>query len=533
VAEDEFLRTRDKEKIWQRYCGFLDLSINEFMQIQEHLLLEEIEMVLDSPLGQRIMKGAKPNNVDEFRKVVPMTTYADYAPYIGNRQEDALAVKPFCWTRTSGRGGMVKWVPYTQRCVDWIARLSIAMVMLACASRKGEIQVYNGMRLMHNLPPRPYLMGVAGWLLQQQFKSRMMPPFDEYEDQDFEKRIKDGFKMALRYGVDCAGSLTFVMLRMAEQFTERSREMKISQQLLRPQIAMRLLRATVRSKREKRNLLPKDLWPLKGLICYGMDTSIYRDKLIHYWGCEPFEMYGATETGLVAVTAWNKKWLTFFPFSCFLEFIPEEEAFKSQEDKDYTPPTILLDEVKAGERYELVITSFYGMQFLRYRLGDLLRIVDLQDEETGVKLPQMVFESRVDGIIDIGGFARLDEKTIWQAIANTGIKYSGWSARKEFTEHGPIVHIYMEPKDHTDANEIERRIHAELRATNKDYSEVEDMLNMRPLRVTILSEGSFQQYYQYRRKAGADLSHLKPPQINAPDSDIQELLGHARLSKEK
>jgi len=307
VTEDEFLRTRDKEQIWQRYCGFLDLSINEFMQIQEHLLLEEIEMVTASPLGQKIMQGAKPKSMDEFRKAVPMTTYDDYASYIGDCQEDALAEKPYWWARTSGRGGRAKWVPYTQRFVDWLGRLSIAMIMLACATRKGEINVYSGIRLMHNLPPRPYLMGFAGWILQQQLRSRMMPPFDEYEDQEFEKRIKDGFKMALRTGVDCVGSLTFVLLRMAEQFTEHSSRLKISQQMLDPLVATRLMRAMLKSKRARRNLLPRDLWPLKGLICYGMDTSIYREQLMHYWGCQPFEMYGATENGLVAVNAWNKK----------------------------------------------------------------------------------------------------------------------------------------------------------------------------------------------------------------------------------
>ena len=88
---DEFLRSSDNDKIWQRYCGFFDFSLQEFMEIQQHLLLEEIGMVAPSPLGATIMAGANPKSVEEFRRQVPLTTYDDYAPYIGNCQEDALA----------------------------------------------------------------------------------------------------------------------------------------------------------------------------------------------------------------------------------------------------------------------------------------------------------------------------------------------------------------------------------------------------------------------------------------------------------
>ena len=73
---DSFIDNNPK-KMWQKYCGFFDLSLKEFMEIQEHLLLEEIELVSGSPLGEKIMKGAKPRSMEEFRKLVPLTTYDD------------------------------------------------------------------------------------------------------------------------------------------------------------------------------------------------------------------------------------------------------------------------------------------------------------------------------------------------------------------------------------------------------------------------------------------------------------------------
>lgn len=38
----ELLRQDRREEIWQAYCGFIDLSIEEFMTIQKELLLEQL-----------------------------------------------------------------------------------------------------------------------------------------------------------------------------------------------------------------------------------------------------------------------------------------------------------------------------------------------------------------------------------------------------------------------------------------------------------------------------------------------------------
>jgi hypothetical protein len=527
ITKDELFKTGDQQRIWQKYCGFLDLSLSEFMEIQEQLLMEQIELVYDSPLAKKFMP-TKPKDVSEFRNIVPLTTYNDYAAYLNDKNEDVLAIKPYLWARTSGRGGTTKWVPYSEMAVENFGRFSIAAMVLACTARKGEVNFGNGVRVLHNLPPAPYLSGAMAHVVNQKLDARPIPPLDKYENVEFETRMKAGFQIALRTGVDFLASLTSILVKMGERFTESSGRMKLSRDMLHPQIIWRLIRAWLWSKREGRTLLPKDLWPLKGLAGYGTDTSIYRKQLIHYWGKEPLEIYAATESGPIATHAWNKKRMTFFPLSSFREFIPENEWLKSQKNKDYQPSTVLLDEVKPGERYEVVITNFYGMPLLRYRLGDLIQIVALEDEEAGIKLPQMVFESRADDLIDIAGFTRLDEKTVWQAIANTGIKYEDWSARKEYDNGEPIIRIYIEPKQRMDARNLERLIHQELVAINQDYKDSEAMLGIHPLKVTLLSAGSFQRYYEERKRDGADLAHLKPPHMNASDAVIQDLSGQAQ-----
>lgn len=525
--EDELFHPENQPRVWENYCGFLDLSLPDFMEIQERLLMQQVDFVHDSPLARKFMPE-KPRSMTDFRQMVKLTTYDDYADSLREKNEDVLAVKPCCWARTSGRGGDYKWVPYTQKSYDLLGRIGVTAFILACTSRKGEVNVRSGMRAMQNMPAKPYYTGVGIASLTEHLYVRMIPPLEEYEHQPFEKRLEDGFKMALRTGVDIIGALTSILIRMGEAFADKSRGLKISSYMLHPQVMWRLMRALIKSKLEKRPLLPKDLWPLQGLICYGMDTSIYREQLVHYWGKEPLEVYGGTEMGVLAIQAWNKKWMNFIPYFCFLEFIPEEEWLKSLEDKDYQPSTVLLDEVEPGKLYELVITNFHGMPFLRYRVGDMMRIMSVRDAETGIQLPQVTFESRADGMIDIAGFTRLDEKTIWEAITKAGVKNLGWSVRKEYESGNPILHIYIEPSEEIDAKEVERLINAQLMAINSDYNDTVNMLKLHALRVTLLPRGSYQQYYEEKRKAGADLSHLKPPQVNAPESDIQQLLHLAR-----
>jgi len=50
-----------------------------------------------------------------------------------------------------------------------------------------------------------------------------------------------------------------------------------------------------------------------------------------------------------------------------------------------------------------------------------------------------------------------------------------------------------------------------------------DFLGVRPLKVTVLRRGTFAHYMREQQAAGADIAHLKPPHMNAPDGIIDAL----------
>jgi len=404
LEKDELFAIGDSERIWKKYCGFLDLSLSEFMVIQKLLLAEQLELAINSELASKIMGAHKPKSVAEFRQVVPLTTYANYEPYLSQKKAGALAKKPVLWAHISDQTGLIKWVPYTKETLDRLANDTLAAFILSSATRKKEVFLHEGVKVVLNLPPMPHTLGIMAFAAAQRMPYDAIPPLEEAAKMQFEERIRQGFRTALYTGVDYAASSAVVLTKVGESFSQLGRSTEFSQRTWHPLALFRLLKAIVKSKLIKRPMLPRDIWRVKGLVCGGTDTAIYRDQINYYWGTQPLDIYVSTETGFIAMQGWNKKGMTFVPYSNFYEFIPEEEWLKSKDTKGYQPSTVLLDEVEEGKTYEIVITNFHGGPFFRYRLGDLIKICSLKDEEAEVDLPQMIFQSRADDITDIVGF---------------------------------------------------------------------------------------------------------------------------------
>ena len=275
---------------------------------------------------------------------------------------------------------------------------------------------------------------------------------------------------------------------------------------------------------EKRNILPKDLWPVKAIIGWGIDTGIYREQVRNAWGIYPYELHACTEAGIMGLQSWNKKDLTLIPTSNFYEFIPEEEWLACRDNIFAQPTTILLPEVEPGKRYELVITSFHGMPFVRYRLGHLVNVTSLEDSEANIRLPQLTFESRADDLIDIAGFTRISEKTIAQALANANLHYEDWTIRKEVNNNDIALHLYIETNGNCPTHDIATTLQNELAHLDPGYRDLEQMMDIQPLKVTLLHPGTFSDYYTQKKMSGAELLQRKPPRMNAPDFIIRELL---------
>jgi hypothetical protein len=516
-----------KDELWKKHCGFLKLSRAEFVDIQKRLLFEQIKLLGSSKIGKNLMGGKIPASIEEFRLSTPLTTYSDYSEFLMEKIEDDLPVKPYVWARTSGRSSDLgpKWIPYTKTMYDRLSDPVIGAMLMSSCSQPGDVKLERNDKFLMATAPPPYASGYIARSTKDNLVVTFLPDLDEGEKMAYGDRVAAGFKLAMRDGLDYFMGISVVLARMGEQFEQQSNNSKPSKDLLNPFTLFRLIKALIKAKLNNRNILPKDIWSLKGIMSGGTDTGIYKDRIEYYWGKKPLEGYACTETGNLAMQAWNFKGMTFFPDNAFLEFIPIEEINKSKIDPTYHPKTVLYNELDLGI-YELVLTNFYGGILTRYRIGDQFEVISNSDEELGSELPQMRFYSRTDDIIDLGSFIRLTEREIWTTIDSTGLKYQDWAARKEIIDGTPTLHLYIElnETDVTPRDSIHELMDQKFSSRFPDYKDMKEILDITPLNITILPPGSFNAYIKSKLAAGADLAHLKPPHMKPSDESLKFLL---------
>lgn len=529
--EWDIYRRGGPQALWEHGLGFLDWSVERAMVEQHRNLERQLERLHGSAIGQKIFCGGLPRNADQLRRDVPLTTYEDYASLLAPRIAEAIPGEIHTWVRTSGRtNGEPKWFPVTKDAYEASKALGIGIINLVCARGRGDIRFPPRGRVLNLLAPPPYASGVMFRLLGEIWNTRNLPPTTtEYDEMPFDERMAETFSMGMTEGVDVVVGIASVLAGLGETLADRMSGQPITAAVRKPRATARMGRAMLRARLAGRGVMPKDIWKLRGVLTTGMDSSLFRERIRQTWGQYPLELYGMSEAPFLAVQTWDYTTLTFVPTLNFFEFIPDYELEKELGDPEYRPETRFLDEIEAGKNYEVVITNFNGGPAVRYRTGDIVRIPSLRNDRAGINLPQMAYYSRQTDLIDIAGFVRVTERTIWSALERAGIPYEDWTARKELWDGKPVLHLRVEPKRDIACSreEAEERLHHVLCDLDPDWADMELMAKLTPLRVSYLPHGSFQRYMEIKQAEGADLAHLKPVHMNAIDPVIDALLAAA------
>ena len=515
---EQKLKSLSQEEIWQEYCGFLDLKIDEYMQIQNRLMEEQISLWSRCALGQRFLQGKQIHSIEEFRRLVPLTTYEDYADVLLPKQGNMLPDDPIIWIQTTWEGGRhpIKVAPYTKSMLDTYRNNVLACMILSTTETKGQFDIKVRDTFLYGLAPLPYATGLFPLALNDEIDIEFLPPVKEAVQMSFGERNKKGFKLGLSKGIDFFFGLGSVAYFVSQSLTELSKSGGKSGGLSGCSIPMlmRLAKAKYRCSKENREMLPKDLFNLKGFMVAGTDNNSYKDDLERLWGVRPMELFAGTEPSCIGTETWTRDGMYFFPDTCFYEFIPEMEMERSLMDPDYQPKTYLMNEVIPGEKYELVITVLKGGAFARYRVGDVYQCVGLENPVDGTRIPRFHYIDRVPTIIDIAGFTRISENSIQNVISLSGLQIVDWVAAKEYNhEKRPLLHLYVEIEAQSLASlalskEILREhLSVYFKYVDQDYKDLKRILDVDPLEITILRCGTFA---AYQRQSGKTLRKINP-----------------------
>lgn len=526
---EQKLKKCSSSEIWQEYCGFLDLSLPEYMQIQKRLLMEQVELMSRCELGKRFFRKCVPSSVEEFRSTVPLTRFEDYADVLLPQKEEMLPEKPVIWLHTTWEGGDFpsKRAPYTESMLETYKRNIIGAMLLATSHERNHFNVQSGMRVLYSLAPLPYATGMFPDLISSEICLRFMPSVREARQMSFSQQMKKGYKLAVQHDMNLFFGMSSVLYGATKSLDAllggggktRLRDLLV----INPRMLWRLIAAKYRQKRDGTPIKPKDLFHLKGFVCVGTDTALYKNDLEEAWGIRPLEIAGGTEPTCLGTETWSKNGLVFYPDACFYEFIPESELRREMEIPDYQPKTYLMDELVAGQKYELVITVLKGGAFLRYRVGDMYRCLRLQNPLDKIDLPQFEYVDRVPTVIDIAGFTRITKREIDKVIALSRLPIGAWFAVKEYDKDGrSYLNLYTE-LDQDDDQSVSfcrslLRDHLSLyfRSYDGDYKDLRRLLNVDPLRVTLLKSGTVERYERE--------NNCKVPTVGAPREVVLEIL---------
>jgi hypothetical protein len=392
LEKERLLADSSKELLWKKYCGFLDLSLKEYLAIQKQLMKEQIQLATQSFIGRRIFGLHKPDTVAEFRHLTDFTDYAFYHSFFKEQPRAAFVEPVLYWTEVPRPGGEVKYIPLSLSFITALADDAISALVLSAASCRGEVKLGNQNRVL-TLLQNNVISGALNTALRQRLDCVNLIENNSFLSAEKGDCLSGSVKKGLRDGLDYVISTPQKVTDIGENIGSMT-DSRYGEQELSLLARLRLLRAAIIKKFRGGFNSAGDYWKPRGIVCCGEYFVENKDRISAAWGVKPLEVFCAPEAGFMAMQHWTHQYLTFIPYRNFYEFIPQQEYLKAEEEESYRPKTVLMDEVKTGELYELVISNLHGGPFIRYRTGHILRVMAAGDPASNIHLPQFSVYSR-------------------------------------------------------------------------------------------------------------------------------------------
>ncbi|KAL9300389.1 putative GH3 family protein [Arabidopsis thaliana] len=213
---------------------------------------------------------------------------------------------------------------------------------------------------------------------------------------------------------------------------------------------------------------------------------------------------------------------TIMPNMAYFEFLPHHEVPTEKTE------LVELADVEVGKEYELVITTYAGLN--RYRVGDILQVTGFYNSA-----PQFKFVRRKNVLLSIES-DKTDEAELQSAVENASlllgeqgtrvIEYTSYAETKTIPGHY-VIYWELLVKDQTNPpnDEVMARCCLEMEESlNSVYrqSRVADK-SIGPLEIRVVKNGTFEELMDYAISRGASINQYKVPRC-VSFTPIMELL---------
>ncbi len=523
-------------------------------QVNRELLQQILLQNQDTEYGQRYRFdriAAAEALPESYKESVPLTAYEDYVPYIDQiaaGQNNILTAEPVRYFGlTSGTTGRQKMIPMTDLAgkliVEHMSLLSRGIgdaVPASRCSRRG-LNIMNTITAGATAGGIPTGVGSLGGLasigriaanlwtsppealkVSNQWDANYLHLLFALRERDlmyicspFSSAVVDLFRLLEREWPQLVHDLANGQVSNVEGIDLKTRACLEGKLGLHPERAEEL--AT--EFRLGFQGIARRIWPqLLYVSCVtGGSFSIYTRKLQHYIDGLPLfsGLYGATEA-VVGISLWpGESTYVVTPRTAYHEFIPLSQAGETR------PQTFDLDQLVKGQSYEVAVTNCAG--FYRYRLGDVVRVVDYYYES-----PVIEFLYRRGQLISLVG-----EKTSEAAFNTTvcGVTQQWGTDLVDFTtmvdyEVYPCRYIFYVEIGHPHQN---RERHGEtlledvLCQTSPRYHSSRQAKQLGQSTLRLVQPGTFEKIKKMLIARGASANEVKIPRV-IRDEELAALL---------
>ena len=411
--------------------------------------------------------------IEDYRDNVPLTDYEDYRPYIERMvekgEENLLSPdKVTFYCPTSGTTTKSKLIPkFSPPGSDTILTTDFDQCLLL-GSQYQDGSTPLGVPIIAGL--NIHLEAILDC-----YESNFITPREAYQTTDFMSAIYVQMVFGLKTSsVKCilAGFCSTVLTAFNllaqewEQMTNdiRNGTLKPSLNLTEsrrialeealgdgdPQRANQLVAIMSESTKCGFNSVAQQLWPNLTHIITGAGGTFatYIPQIQHYLSDKTLirsPAYASSEATL-GINKWLVSHVSAYSLltsNLFFEFIPLADADNTQ------PTTLLADEIKVGEVYEIVITTSDGLY--RYRNGDLIKVLE---EGDGSGPPVIDLLGRKNVVLSIFGEKLTDYQLAAAITTTTGpdgpwnqnlVRIQGYMMTANANSVPPGFQLWIEP----------------------------------------------------------------------------------------
>ena len=485
--------------------------------------------------------------IEEYRKKVPITQFADYEEYvtrmIENNEDNIVTSLPLVgYAQSSGSVGKRKFVPLTQPEVNIYTKYTVTR-MLALADKYHKKK--NGKHLkpgrgiftcpafdqfLPNGLPCSNVADVAARQLGFVYPYILTVPFKKL----FNSEEADSKYMNFRLGLEDP-NLLYMFGIFFMNFTDLLKYLENNWDTIVNDIETgtisdlacasektkerldKILKPNPKRAAELRkefnkgfnSTIMKRIWPNLSVMC-GIGTASFvpftkiargYTKGIPY----DFSIYGASEGLYAAVDETEGKKMLLLVDSCYYEFIPVDD-----DDSNDNEIVFSLDELEVGKEYEIVITNQSGLY--RYKCGDVIKVVGYKNE-----CPYVMFSYRKGQLLNLTGEKTTEEhmaEVVNKVKKKSGCNITNWSVYTNYDSYPYNYVLLLENKDKKDLKEYSKYANDQLKKINPRFMVFYNEKELGDLQIENLKFGTQEEWRKKQvKEKGTAITQYKPVRI--------------------